>query len=180
MWLKIYRKTICFHRNKNGWRGDHNVCGQRIKHLLDTWNYNLRGQVIRYEVSLYFSREEYCLNITQSTCYVFFNTHAAIQKAERPLAQSDTLVRSYCAKRSKIICVLGIWFSAVGWTVGAVWRETVTYGCVRDWGGSSLGLLDWKCKYQSLEILVISLLNRGKSFFGGLPFWLWEEIMQYM
>ena len=50
------------------------MCGQRIKHLLDTWNYNLRGQVIRYEVPLYFSREEYCLNITQSTCYVFFNT----------------------------------------------------------------------------------------------------------
>jgi hypothetical protein len=35
-----------------------------------------------------------------------------------------------------------VWMYHWGWIIGAVWRETVTYGSGRDSGGSSLGLLD--------------------------------------
>ena len=32
----------------------------------------------------------------------------------------------------------------------------------------------WKCKYQSFKIVVISFFNKGKSFFGGKPYWIFD------
>ncbi len=74
--LSLFASPACADSGIISMKSSHDVkiTADRLKNDLIAKGIRVFIKNALYEVLFYFSREEYGLNITQSPCYVFFNT----------------------------------------------------------------------------------------------------------